>query len=283
MRKSVFRSPSCFTRQLKLLRRMGKGRRFKSLRVSSLKTRFASYQTLWISLQRTWTKTTLSLFEKGLERTGSCFTRKQIFPYRFLNSLERLGYEELVPREEFGSWLGEGEVFEGNEAKGVEVRPISEEDYEHYKMVMSKFGCRTFGDYLRLYFTSDVDLLSIIFEKFIDSSMLDFGIDPSHSYTAAGFFWEAMLKFTGVKLELLTDPQLYKFFERSIRAGVSMGSCRLAKANKYMKNYDETKENSYIVDLDANGLYASNMSDPLLVGSFKWLTEKSWRKLAKGL
>ena len=84
-----------------------------------------------------------------------------------------------------------------------------------------------------------------------------------------------MLKQTGVKLELLTDPEMYAFFEESIRGGVSMISKWLADANnKYLPNYDENKESSYIMDLDANGLYASTMSDPLPVSGFKWLCKR---------
>ena len=58
-------------------------------------------------------------------------TRKQVFPYRFLRGMESMKYEGLVPMEEFGSWLGEGELFERGEERGIEVRAISGEDYEH--------------------------------------------------------------------------------------------------------------------------------------------------------
>ena len=69
---------------------------------------------------------------------------------------------------------------------------------------------------------SDIKLLSIIFEKFIKTSMEELGVDPSQSYMAAGYFWEAMLKSTSVKLGLLTDPEMYGFFEPGIHGGVSV-------------------------------------------------------------
>ena len=73
--------------------------------------------------------------------------------------------------------------------------------------------------------------------------MDDFGIDPSKAYTSASFFWSCMLKSTGVKLELLTDPTKYAFFEKTIRGGVSVVSNRFADVNnKYMKAYDKTKK-----------------------------------------
>ena len=223
-------------------------------------------------LAKSLDKTDFTSFETKYVADWELLTRKQVFPYRFLDCLEKLGHEGIIPIEEFGSQLGEGELFEGNNTKGVEVRPISREDHDHYKKVMSVFGCKTFGEYVRLYCELDVELLSIVFEKFIDQSLADFGIDPSHSYTSAGFFWETMLKSMGVKLELLTDPTTYNFFEQSIQGGVSIISNRFANANnKYLASYDEQKESSYIVDLDANGLYASTMLEPLPVGGFKWM------------
>ena len=41
-------------------------------------------------------------------------TGKQVFPNRFLRGMESLSHEGFVPIEEFGSRLGEGELFEGN-------------------------------------------------------------------------------------------------------------------------------------------------------------------------
>ena len=135
-------------------------------------------------------------------------------------------HEGLVPRVWFVSRLGNGEVFARGEEKEVSIKPISDEDYTHYVKVSQTFGCETFGKYVTLYNSMDVELLAILLEKFVETCFHDFGIDPTKSYTAPGFFWQAMLKMTGVKLELLTDPTKYTFFEKSIRGGVSVISGR---------------------------------------------------------
>ena len=98
------------------------------------------------------------------------------------------------------------------------------------------------------------------------------GVDPSQSYTSAGFFDVMMYKTTGVKLELLTDPNMYRFFEDSIRGEVAMISNRVADANnKYLPDtYNETKPSTYIMDYDKLGLYASTMLEHLPVGKFRW-------------
>ena len=60
--------------------------------------------------------------------------------------------------------------------------------------------------------------------------------------------------------------------EEGIRGGICHSIHRYAKANnKYMKNYNNNEDSSYIQYLDANNLYGWAMSKKLLVNGFKWL------------
>ena len=62
--------------------------------------------------------------------------------------------------------------------------------------------------------------------------------------------------------------------EEGIRGGICHSIHRYARANnKYMKNYDENKESSYIQYLDANNLYGWAMSQKLPVNGFKWVND----------
>ena len=64
--------------------------------------------------------------------------------------------------------------------------------------------------------------------------------------------------------------------EECIRDGISHAIHRHAKANnKYMKNYDKSKESSYIQYLDANNLYGAAMSEKLPINEFKWVNDIS--------
>ena len=61
---------------------------------------------------------------------------------------------------------------------------------------------------------------------------------PSHYVSAPALSWDAMLNMTKVKLELIPDPDMYMFFEKGTRGGVSYISNRYNKANnKYLKYY----------------------------------------------
>ena len=60
--------------------------------------------------------------------------------------------------------------------------------------------------------------------------------------------------------------------EEGIRGGICHSIHRYAKANnKYMKNYNNNEESSYIQYLDANNLYGWVMSKKSPVNRFKWI------------
>ena len=68
--------------------------------------------------------------------------------------------------------------------------------------------------------------------------------------------WQACLKKTEIKSELLTDIDMLLMVEKGIRGEICYAIHRYAKANnKYMKNYDKKIESSYLEYLDENNLY----------------------------
>ena len=210
--------------------------------------------------------------------------RKQVFPYRYLTGLKCMKEEGLILKEEFGSRLSNGEMFLRGEEKEVKAKTITDEDYSHYVKVMRTFALKTFGEYVSLYCASDTMLLGIIMKKFTETCMKDFGVDPTKSCTAPGFLWKAMLRMTGVNIELLTDREKYVFFEKSIRGGVAVVSNRYARANNpYMKDYEKEKPNSYTMEWDANSLYASVMVEKLPVSNFVWVGKRDLNYLERML
>ena len=82
--------------------------------------------------------------------------------------------------------------------------------------------------------------------------------------------WQACLKKTGVKLELIADIDMLLMVEKEIRGGIFQSIHKYAKANnKHMKNYNKKIESS-LMYLDANNLYGWVMSQKLPVNRFKW-------------
>ena len=183
-----------------------------------------------------------------------------------MDSWERFQEERLPPQAAFHSTLtGEG---------------ISAKDYDHAQKVWSAFNCRTMGDYHDLYLRTDVLLLADVFETFRKTSLQQYGLDPANYYSSPGLSWDALLKSTGVELELLTDYDMHLFVEKGLRGGISMASKRYAKANNpIVEGHDPDKPTTYIMYLDANNLYGWAMSQALPTGGFEWTDPPSTQEL----
>ena len=105
----------------------------------------------------------------------SLVRRKGVYPYEYMDSLERFKENKLPPKEAFYSRLtGEG---------------ISDEDYEHAKKVWKVFGMKTLQDYHDLYNVIDVLLLADVYENFRNVCMKNYNLDPAHYFTAPGLAW----------------------------------------------------------------------------------------------
>ena len=74
-------------------------------------------------------------------------------------------------------------------------------------------------------------LLADVFEKFVDTWLKFYGLDPCHYFRSPGLSWDAMLKMTGVKLEKISKVDMYLFTEKGLREGISYIAKRYAKAN----------------------------------------------------
>ena len=148
-------------------------------------------------------------------------SRKGIYPYDYMNGIKKFSEEKLPPKEKFFSKLNDCN--------------ISDEDFDHAKRIWKEFGVKNLGEYHDLYLKSEVLLLADVFEEFRNVCLKNYSLDPAWYYTSPGLSWDALLKYSGVKLELLTDPDILLLFVKGIRGGVSMILNRYGKANnKFM-------------------------------------------------
>ena len=129
--------------------------------------------------------------------------------------------------------------------------------------------------------------LLMYLKNFRNMCLKEYKLDPAHFLSAPGLAWQACLKKTKIKLELLTDLDMLLMIEKGIRGGITHAINRYAKANtKYMKDYDQRiKEPSYIQYLDPNNLHGWAISQKLPVDGFKWidksLIDKKFNRFVK--
>ena len=175
-----------------------------------------------------------------------------------MNSFDKFNDEHLPSKEQFYSRLTEED--------------IANDDYNKAKQIWKHFDIKNMGEYHDLYLKTDVLLLTDAFENFRDMCLSYYGLDPVYYYTLPNFAFDAMLKLTGIEIDLVYDQEMYEMIEAGLRGGMTQTTCKKVEANnKYMgSDYDKNKASSYINYLDANNLYGLSMIQKLPYRSLKW-------------
>ena len=82
---------------------------------------------------------------------------------------------------------------------------ISDKDYLTCNKIWKEIRVKNMSDCHDHYLKKDVLLLAAVFEKFIDTCLKFYGLDPCHYFSSPAVSFDAMLKMTGVKLVKISD------------------------------------------------------------------------------
>ena len=103
----------------------------------------------------------------------------------------------------------------------LNMSDIRDHDYEHVHKVWKEYGLKNLGEYHDLYLKTDVLLLSNVSEAFRNTCLEHYKLDLAHFCALPGLAWQACLKYMGIWLELLTDPDMLLMFDHSIQRGIT--------------------------------------------------------------
>ena len=118
--------------------------------------------------------------------------RTDVSPYEYMDSWERFDETSLPDKKPFYSFLN--------------MENFTNVDYRHAERVLKKLNNnKNLGDYHDLYVQSDTLLLTDVFENFRNKCIELYELYPFHFLSVRGLAWQACLKNTEVKSELLTD------------------------------------------------------------------------------
>ena len=137
----------------------------------------------------------LKYTREGFGERSMLMKRKGVYPYDFMDSFDKFK-ERLPSKDEFYSVLND--------------EHISGEDYEHAKSICSSFQIE-----------SDVLPFAAVFENFRKTCLEHYKLDPCLYFTSPGLPWDAMLKMTKTRLELMNDVDMFQFIEKGMRGGTS--------------------------------------------------------------
>ena len=87
----------------------------------------------------------------------------------------------------------------------------------HEKRVFKNFEMKNIGEYHDLYVQGDTSVLADVFENFRNICLKIYELDPAKFLSVPGLAWQAALKKTKVKLDLLTDIDMLLMIEKGIR------------------------------------------------------------------
>ena len=214
----------------------------------------------WV-LRENWQSNFRYSSKNDIIKTEKCLdllTEKGVYPYDYMNAFDKFNDEHLPSKEQFYSRLTEED--------------ITNDDYNKVKQIWKHFGIKNMGEYHDLYLKTDVLLLTDVFENFRDMCLSYYGLDPVYYYTLPNFAFDAMLKLTGIEIDLVYNQEMYEMIEAGLRGGMTQTTCKKVEANnKYMgSDYDKNTASSYINYLDANNLYGLSMIQKLPYRSLKW-------------
>ena len=197
--------------------------------------------------------------------------RKGVFPNEYLDSFVKFDDDELPLREEFFSTLRSEEC--------------SAEDYDYAQSVWTAFGSATLETNLKLYLASDVCQLANVFQNFRSICHQNYQLDLAYFVSLPQLAWNSMFKMQDLKLELISDPEMYQIIQPNIRGGIYHASGRYARSNNiYMGAlYRPDEHESFIMYIDATNLYGWAMSQKLPFSDFEWLADAQLREAEAAL
>ena len=138
---------------------------------------------------------------------------KTCFPYEFITK-ENIYNENLPPIEKFYSSL--------------KLDNISEKDYDKTLEIYKNLNCKNIKEYLDIYLKLDICLQADIFNVFRKTIWDKFEIDCSKYITSCSLSLDLMLKYTGVKIELIRDISIFDYVNSSIFGGICIASQNIA-------------------------------------------------------
>jgi hypothetical protein len=192
--------------------------------------------------------------------------RKNAYPYSWVSGPHKFNAERLPPKEDFFNDLNK--------------EAISDAEYEHSLLIWETFSMKTFKDYHTLYLELDVITLADVLVNFRKTMISTYDLDPFHFISLPGYAWESMLKFTDIKLEVLSDVDQYLFLEKGIVGGISMACQRHVVANvPGTPCYDKSRPIKTLAQFDVNSLYPQAMGASLPTSEYVFISDEDIKNL----
>ena len=134
--------------------------------------------------------------------------QKGVYPHEYMDELGKFNETSLPEKEDFSIHLNMGDTIDT--------------DYSHAKRVSKDFERKNLVEYHDFYVQINTLLLSDVFENFRKMCLKIYELDPAKFLSPPGLAWQAALKKTKAKLDLLTDIDMLLMVEKGMRGRISI-------------------------------------------------------------
>ena len=198
-------------------------------------------------------KGSLNDLSKNLNDKNKFITKEH-----FKNNFELMKYKvsfpyELITKENI---YNENLPLIENVYSSLKLDNISEKDYDKTLEIYKKLNCNNIKEYLDIYLKLDICLQADIFDVFRNCIWDKLEIDCSKHITSCSLSLDLMLKYTGVKIELIKDILIFDYVNSSILGGICIAS----------QNISNNKD-GIISSCDIASLYPYVMTKNLPIGN----------------
>ena len=169
------------------------------------------------------------------------------FPYNWINK-DNLENKELPDKKYFHNMLT--------------LKDITDKEYEIVKEFYKSMKFKNIREYLECYLTSDITLMSDVFNNFRKIIFDNLGLDYVKYISAPSLTKDAALKYSNCKIENIKDESIFKFVRKSIMGGLSDSISPYVKLDN---------ENETIVYNDISSQYSYELSKKLPVSYYKFI------------
>ena len=172
------------------------------------------------------------------------------FPYSYINP-DNLNEKYLPSKKEFYNKLT--------------MNDIQDDEYEKVKLFYKKMKFKNLREYLECYLTSDISLLSDIFNNFRKMILDEFELDCVKYVSSPSLSKDCALKYSKCKIEHIKDVTIFHFVRKSIMGGLSNS------INPYIKLDDIKTETIAYNDLSSQ--YPHELRKKVPVSDYKFIKE----------
>ena len=170
------------------------------------------------------------------------------FPYSYINP-NNLNEEFLPPKKEFYNILT--------------MEEIKDDEYKNVKLFYKKMKFKNLRKYLECYLTTDITLLSDVFNNFRKMIFNEFELDCVKYISAPSLSKDCALKYSKCKIEHIKDVTIFNFVRKSIMGGLSNS------INPYIKLDDIKTETIAYNDLSSQ--YPHELRKKIPVSDYRFI------------